>query len=185
MLLACHKKSYLICDEITNFRIFMQLIPIFFSEYNTDTAQTGQRQLLEKKILHNISETRYFVTYQITLLMTCQPHKKKRKINVNFNVDFWCQINQSSTRTTKSYVFSWKWVTCRRFIENMNEWMSIMNQMNRAWLMCRGVIMRVFLMRPLDHLQKRHNFQEWLWIMWGLKKEKYITISPFRIKLGN
>ena len=49
MLLACHKKSYLICDEITNFRIFTQPIPKFFSKYKTETAKTGQRQLLENK----------------------------------------------------------------------------------------------------------------------------------------
>ena len=29
MLLACHKKSYLICDEITNFRNIMQYLFIF------------------------------------------------------------------------------------------------------------------------------------------------------------
>ena len=49
MLLACHKKSYLMCDEITNFRIFTQPIPIFFSKYKTETANRGQRQLLENK----------------------------------------------------------------------------------------------------------------------------------------
>ena len=47
MLLACHKKSYLICDKITNFRIFMQPIPNLFSKYKTETAKTGLRQLLE------------------------------------------------------------------------------------------------------------------------------------------
>ena len=45
----CHKKSYLICDKITNFRIFMQPIPNLFSKYKTETAKTGLRQLLEKK----------------------------------------------------------------------------------------------------------------------------------------
>ena len=49
MLMACHKKSYLICDEIMNFRIFMQPIPNFFLKYKTETAKTGQRQLLENK----------------------------------------------------------------------------------------------------------------------------------------
>ena len=48
MLLACHKKSYLVCDEITNFWIFMQPVPNF-SKYKTETAKTGQRQLLENK----------------------------------------------------------------------------------------------------------------------------------------
>ena len=42
MLLACHKKSYLICDEITNFGIFTQPIPNFFSKYKTATANRGQ-----------------------------------------------------------------------------------------------------------------------------------------------
>ena len=47
MLLAFHKKSYLICDQITNFQIFKQPIPIFLSKHKTETAQTGQRQLHE------------------------------------------------------------------------------------------------------------------------------------------
>ena len=34
MLLVCHKKIYLIYDEITNFRIFTQPIPIFFKVQN-------------------------------------------------------------------------------------------------------------------------------------------------------
>ena len=61
-LLACQKKSYLICEEITNFGIITQPIPIFFLKYKTETAKTGQRQLLGKKILHNISEIRNFIT---------------------------------------------------------------------------------------------------------------------------
>ena len=44
-----HKKSYLVCVELTNFRIFKQPIPIFFSKYKTETANRGQRQLLENK----------------------------------------------------------------------------------------------------------------------------------------
>ena len=47
----------------------------FFSKYKTETAKVEQRQLLEKKILHNISKIRNFVTYQITFFMTCQQHK--------------------------------------------------------------------------------------------------------------
>ena len=62
MWLACQKKSYLICDEITNFRIFTKPIPYFFEVQNWE-CQTGPRQLL-KKILHNISEICYFVRYQ-------------------------------------------------------------------------------------------------------------------------
>ena len=42
MLLACHKKSYLICVELTNFLIFTQPIPIFFkvldSQNRAETA---------------------------------------------------------------------------------------------------------------------------------------------------
>ena len=53
MLLAHHKKSYLICDEITNFH------EIYFLKYKTETAKTVQRQL---HILHNISKFRNFVT---------------------------------------------------------------------------------------------------------------------------
>ena len=46
MSLVSHKKSYLVCVELTNFRIFTQPIPIFFSKYKTETANRGQRQLL-------------------------------------------------------------------------------------------------------------------------------------------
>ena len=49
LLLACHKKSYLICDEITNFQIFTQPIPNFFFKVQTETAKTEQRQLIENK----------------------------------------------------------------------------------------------------------------------------------------
>ena len=48
-VMACQKKSYLICDEITNFQIFTKPMPKFFFKYKTETAKTGQRQLLEKK----------------------------------------------------------------------------------------------------------------------------------------
>ena len=47
--LVSHEKSYLVYVELTNFRIFTQPIPIFFSKYKTETAKTGQRQLLENK----------------------------------------------------------------------------------------------------------------------------------------
>ena len=63
--LACQKKSYLICDEITNVWIFTQPIPNFFFEVQNWDCQTGQTQLLKKLILHNISEIHNFVTYQI------------------------------------------------------------------------------------------------------------------------
>ena len=39
MLLACHKKRNLICDEITNFGIFTQPITNLFSKYKTETAK--------------------------------------------------------------------------------------------------------------------------------------------------
>ena len=49
MSLVSHKKSYLVCVELTNFRIFTQPIPIFFSKFKTETANRGQRQLLENE----------------------------------------------------------------------------------------------------------------------------------------
>ena len=39
MWLASQKKSYLICDEITNFGIFTQPIPNLFLEYKAETAK--------------------------------------------------------------------------------------------------------------------------------------------------
>ena len=109
--------------------------------------------------------------------------KKKRKINVDFNVDFWCQINQSSTRTTMSYVFSWKWVTCRRFMKNINEWVSWTKwtEHDSCYAQVQGRNHEVFF-GEATHVQKRHNFQKWLCIMWGFKKENYITITSFRMK---
>ena len=45
-------------DEMTNFGIFTQPIPMFFFlKYKTETAKTVQRQL---HILHNISKFRHF-----------------------------------------------------------------------------------------------------------------------------
>ena len=65
MLLACHKKSYLICDEITNFGIlFTQPIPNFFQSTKLRQPKQG-RDILK---IHN------FVTYQITFHMICQQH---------------------------------------------------------------------------------------------------------------
>ena len=65
---------------VTKLRIFeysRNLFLIFFQ--STKLRQpTGQRQLLEKKlILHNISKIRNFVTCQITFLMACQQHKSR------------------------------------------------------------------------------------------------------------
>ena len=47
-----------------------------YSCYITETAKIGQKHLLENKILDNISEIHNFVTYQITFLLTCQPHTR-------------------------------------------------------------------------------------------------------------
>ena len=49
MSLVSHKKSYLVCVESTNLRICTQPIPIFFSNYKTETVKTGQRQVLENR----------------------------------------------------------------------------------------------------------------------------------------
>ena len=76
MWLACQKKSHLICDEITNYPILTQPIPKFFLKYKTETAKQGRDSCL-KKI--NVSEIHNFVTYQITFLLTCQPHKSLTK----------------------------------------------------------------------------------------------------------
>ena len=68
MWLACQNKSYLMCDEITNFLIFKKPIPNFLLKYKTETAKQGRDSYLKKKmILHNISEIHYFVTYKAAL----------------------------------------------------------------------------------------------------------------------
>ena len=48
MWLACQKKSFFICDEITNSRICTQPIPIFFLKYKTETAKQGRDSCLTK-----------------------------------------------------------------------------------------------------------------------------------------
>ena len=48
MLLACHEKSYLICDKITNLGIFTQPIPNIFLKYKTETAKQGRDSCLKK-----------------------------------------------------------------------------------------------------------------------------------------
>ena len=58
---------------VLNFRIFTQPIPISFSKYKTETANRGQRQLLENKI-SNIE-----ISSNLTIpnfLMTCLQHMK-------------------------------------------------------------------------------------------------------------
>ena len=73
MLLACHKKSYFICDEITKFPIFTKPSPFFFQ--STKLRQPKQcRDSFLKKILHNISKIHNLVMYQITYLMICQQY---------------------------------------------------------------------------------------------------------------
>ena len=71
LLPACQKKSYLICDKITNFRIFKQPIPNLFQSTKLRQPKQGRDSCL---ILHNISEICNFVTNQITFFMTCQQH---------------------------------------------------------------------------------------------------------------
>ena len=84
MSLVSHKKSYLVCVKLTNFSNIHATYSYFFSKYKTETAKTGQRQLLEnKEILHNISKIGNFVTYQITFLMTCQQHKSMKSVEQN------------------------------------------------------------------------------------------------------
>ena len=78
MLLAYHKKSYLICDKITKLQIFEILCSIFFSSSCLCPVLAVSVLYFEKKIgnrLHEYSKIRNFVTYQITFLMTCQQHK--------------------------------------------------------------------------------------------------------------
>ena len=48
MSLVSHKKSYLECVELSNSRILHNIF-IFFSTYKTETANRGQRQLLENR----------------------------------------------------------------------------------------------------------------------------------------
>ena len=56
MLLACHKKSYLICDEITNFRIFTKPIPIFFQSTKMRQPKQGRDSCLKIN--------RYYIIFQ-------------------------------------------------------------------------------------------------------------------------
>ena len=52
--LVSHEKSYLVYVKLTNFRIFTQPIPIFFQSTKTETAQTGQRHLLNIAYFKNL-----------------------------------------------------------------------------------------------------------------------------------
>ena len=75
MLLAFHKKSYLICDEITNFRIFTQPIPNFFQSTKLRQPKQGRDSCLKINKYYIIF--RNFVTFQITFHMRCQQHKNR------------------------------------------------------------------------------------------------------------
>ena len=56
MLLACHKKTYLICDEITNFRIFTQPIPNFFQSTKLRQPKQGRDSCLKIN--------KYYITFR-------------------------------------------------------------------------------------------------------------------------
>ena len=67
MLLACHKKSYLICVELTNFLIFTQPIPIFFKVKNWDSQLRAVTAVIYNfEILSNLTMPNW--------LMTCKKH---------------------------------------------------------------------------------------------------------------
>ena len=69
MWLACHKKSYLICEEITHI--------IFFFQADVSALFGSLSFVLQKKNrnrFHEHLKIRDFVTYQVTFLMTCQQH---------------------------------------------------------------------------------------------------------------
>ena len=75
MWLACQKKSYLISDEIMN---FWKLCNIHFLSSSCLCPVWQSQFCTSKKIrnrLREYSKIRNFVTYQITFLLTCQPHK--------------------------------------------------------------------------------------------------------------
>jgi hypothetical protein len=71
LFLACHKKSYLICDELTNFRILTQPIPNFFSMYKIETAKQGRDSCLKINKYSRFLTSRFRL---IAFLMTCQQH---------------------------------------------------------------------------------------------------------------
>ena len=49
MFKVSHKKSYLKYVEIKNLKILRKLYFDFFFKYKTETAKTGQKQLLENR----------------------------------------------------------------------------------------------------------------------------------------
>ena len=77
MWLACHKKHYLICDEITN---FWNIMWYFFSGSCLCPCLSVSVLFFKKKIRNRLREylkNQNCVTYQITFLLTCQPHKSQ------------------------------------------------------------------------------------------------------------
>ena len=109
MLLACHKKSYLICDKITNFRnimwvlfIFMQLSLGCLSFVFWKKIENRLREYLK---IHN------FITYQITFLMTYQQHKKSSFLHLEsyahkFSSSILLSIIEVNLTLTK-HIFLW------------------------------------------------------------------------------
>jgi hypothetical protein len=77
VFLACHKKSYLICDELTNFRIFTKPIPIIFSTYKTGTTKQGRDSCLKINKYWRFLTSRFC---QIAFLMTCQQQKSRNQV---------------------------------------------------------------------------------------------------------
>ena len=66
LLLACHKKSYLIYVELTNFRIFLQPIPNFFLKVqNWDNQQRAETAAIANfEISSNLTIPNWLMTYQ-------------------------------------------------------------------------------------------------------------------------
>ena len=87
MMLACHKKSYLICDKITKLRISEILCNIFFKQlslpcFGSLSSKKNRNRLREYLKIRN------FVTFQIDFFMTCQQHEKMSMIWV-LKIKFW------------------------------------------------------------------------------------------------
>ena len=85
MLLACHNKSYLICDKITKLRISEILCNIFFKQLPCFGILSSKKN---KNRLRAYSKVCNFVTYQIDFFMTCQQHEKISMIWV-LKMKFW------------------------------------------------------------------------------------------------
>ena len=77
MSLACHKKSYFICIQCSNFQILRNIYLFPSSCLCPVGCLSFVSWKKSKKILRNISKIQKFDTYQIAFLMTCQRHKNK------------------------------------------------------------------------------------------------------------